>query len=74
MKKDKEGMPVSTATQEQIAQANEMVNAMAEAGIIIAEEGAEGEKLLEVTLVDGVKVICELDENNRVKNNRGVRM
>ena len=74
MKKDKEGMPVSTATQEQIAQANEMVNAMAEAGIIIAEEGAGGEKLLEVTLVDGVKVICELDENNRVKNNRGVRM
>lgn len=74
MKKDKEGMPVAPATQEQIEQANEIVNAMAEAGILITEEGGNGEKLLEVTLAGGVKVICELDENNRVKNNRGVRM
>lgn len=74
MKKDKEKMLTPTATQEQIAQANEMVNAMAEAGVIIAEEGAEGEKLVEVTLADGVKVICELDENNRVKNNWDISM
>ena len=74
MKKDKEKMLTPTATQEQIAQANEMVNAMAEAGVIIAEEGAEGEKLVEVTLAGGVKVICELDENNRVKNNWDISM
>jgi len=74
MKKDKEKMPTPTTTQEQIAQANEMVNAMAEAGVIIAEEGAEGEKLVEVTLAGGVKVICELDENNRVKNNWDISM
>lgn len=67
-------MPTPTTTQEQIAQANEMVNAMAEAGVIIAEEGAEGEKLVEVTLAGGVKVICELDENNRVKNNWDISM
>lgn len=74
MKKGKEKMPTPTTTQEQIAQANEMVNAMAEAGVIIAEEGAEGEKLVEVTLAGGVKVICELDENNRVKNNWDISM
>lgn len=74
MKKDKESKPSPTATQEQIEQANEMVNAMAEAGMIIAEEGAEGEKLVEVTLAGGVKVICELDENNKVKKNWGVKM
>lgn len=67
-------MPSPTATQEQIEQANEMVNAMAEAGMIIVEEGAEGEKLVEVTLAGGVKVICELDENNRAKNNWGAKM
>ena len=74
MKKDKEGMPSPTATQEQIEQANEIVNAMAEAGMIVAEEGAEGERLLEVTLAGGVKVIWELDENNRAKNNWGAKM
>lgn len=73
MKKDKEMMSAPTATQEQIEQANAMVNAMAETGIVITEEGAEGEKLVEVTLAGGVKVICELDENNRVKNNWGIR-
>lgn len=65
-------MPAPAATQEQIEQANEMVNAMAEAGIILAEEGPEGEKLVEVTLVGGVKVICELDENNKVKCSWGI--
>lgn len=74
MKENKEGMPAPAATLEQIAQANEIVNAMAEAGIIIAEEGAEGERLLEVTLKGGVKVICELDENNKIKNKWGVKM
>lgn len=74
MKKDKEKMLIPPATLEQVAQANEIVNAMAEAGIIIAEEGVEGERLLEVTLEGGVKVICELDENNKVKNNQGVKM
>lgn len=67
-------MPITAATQEQIKQANEIVNAMAEAGMIIAEKSSEGGKLLEVTLVGGVKMICELDDNNRVKNNWGVRM
>ena len=74
MEKDKEKMLIPPATLEQVAQANEIVNAMAEAGIIIAEEGAEGERVLEVTLKGGVKVICELDENNKVKNNRCVKM
>lgn len=73
MKKDKEMKSAPTATQEQIEQANAMVNAMAEVGIIITEEGANKEKLVEVTLTDGVKVICELDENNRVKNNWGIK-
>lgn len=74
MKKEKKGMPAPIATQEQIEEANKIVNAMAEAGMIIAENGDKGEKLLEVTLAGGIKVICELDENNRVKNNRGVKM
>lgn len=73
MKKDKGMMSAPTATQEQVEQANAMVNAMAEAGIVITEEGADEEKLVEVTLAGGVKVICELDENNRVKNNWGIR-
>ena len=39
MKKDKEMMSAPTATQEQIEQANGMVNAMTEAGMVITEEG-----------------------------------
>lgn len=73
MKKDKEIISPSTATQEQIEQANAMVNAMAEAGIVITEEEVNEEMLVEVTLTGGVKVICELDENNKVKNNWGVK-
>ena len=73
MKKDKEMMSAPTATQEQIEQANAMVNAMVEAGIVITEEGANEEKLVEVALSGGGKVICELDENNKVKNNWGIK-
>lgn len=47
---------------------------MAEAGMIVTEKGAKGEKLLEVTLAGGIHVICELDDNNKVKKNRGVKM
>ena len=43
MKKDKEMMSAPTATQEQIEQANAMVNAMVEAGIVITEEGDKDE-------------------------------
>ena len=74
MEKDKEKMLIPPATLEQVAQANEIVNGMAEAGIIIAEEGAEGERLLEVTLKGGVKVINELDQNNKLKNNSVVKI
>lgn len=73
MKKDKEMMSAPTATQEQIEQANGMVNAMTEAGMVITEEDTNEKKLIEVTLADGVKVICELDENNMVKKNWGIR-
>ena len=73
MKKDKEMMSAPTATQEQIEQANGMVNAMTEAGMVITEEGTNENQLIEVTLADGVKVICELDENNMVKKNWGIR-
>ena len=73
MKKDKEMMSAPTATQEQIEQANGMVNAMTEAGMVITEEGTNEKKLIEVTLADGVKVICELDETNMVKKNWGIR-
>lgn len=74
MKKNKEVISIPTATQEQIKEANEIVNAMAEAGMIVTEKGAKGEKLLEVTLAGGIQVICELDDNNKVKKNRGVKM
>lgn len=73
MKKDKKMMLAPTATQEQIEQANAMVNAMVEVGLVITEEVANEEKLVEVALAGGVKVICELDENNKVKNNWGIK-
>lgn len=74
MKKDKKMILAPTATQEQIEQANAMVNAMVEVGLVITEEEVNEEKLVEVTLTGGVKVICELDENNKVKNNWGIKL
>jgi hypothetical protein len=74
MKKNKEVISIPTATQEQIKEANEIVNAMAEAGMIVTETDTKGEKLLEVTLAGGIQVICELDDNNKVKKNRGAKM